>query len=223
MMGYLKRVWAIVGKDIISEMRSKEIFISMFTFAFLVMIVFNFAFELRIENLTQLSPGVLWVAFTFAGVLGLSRSFIIEKERGSLEGLMLAPVDRSAIYLGKLVSNLLFMLVVEAIMLPIFGALYNTPVITPPILLVVFLGTLGFAVVGTLFSAIAVNTRIQETMMTILFLPVVVPVIIAAVKFTAAAIEGEPEAALPWLNLLVAFDVAFLAICFLAFEFVVEE
>lgn len=222
-MDFLSKVGAIFWKDILTEMRSKEILISMFTFAFLVMVVFNFAFELRVETLVALSPGVLWVAFTFAGVLGLSRSFIIEKDKGSLEGLMLAPVDRSAIYLGKLTSNLVFMLAVEAIMLPIFAALYNAPALNLPILLVVFLGTLGFASVGTLFSAIAVNTRIRETMMPVLFLPVVVPVIIAAVKFTGAALEGKVEPALPWLNLLLVFDLVFLALCFLAFEFVVEE
>ena len=222
-MDYLKGVGAILWKDMLMEMRSKEILISMFTFSFLVMVVFNFAFELRVDNLLGLSPGVLWVAFIFAGVLGLSRSFIIEKDKGSLEGLMLAPVDRSAIYLGKLASNLVFMLLVEAVMLPIFAALYNAPAVAPHILLVVFLGTLGFAAVGTLFSAVAVNTRIRETMMPVLFLPVAVPVVIAAVKFTGAALEGKVEPSLPWLNLLLVFDVVFLAVSFLVFEFVVEE
>ncbi|MCL4553203.1 MAG: heme exporter protein CcmB [Candidatus Marsarchaeota archaeon] len=222
-MSFLSRVVAIVWKDIITEMRSKEILISMFTFSFLVMVVFNFAFELKVEDMAALSPGVLWVAFIFAGLLGLSRSFVIEKDRGSLEGLMLAPADRSAIYLGKLASNLIFMLLVEGVMLPIFAALYNAPVLSLPVLLVVFLGTLGFASVGTLFSAVAVNTRIRETMMPVLFLPIVVPVIIASVKFTGSSIGGSTSDALPWVNLLIAFDAIFLAISFLAFEFVVEE
>ncbi len=222
-MSYLSRVGAIAWKDVIIEMRSKEILISMFTFAFLVMVIFNFAFELKVENLAALSPGVLWVAFLFAGVLGLSRSFIIEKDRGSLEGLMLAPVDRSAIYLGKLTSNLVFMVVVESIMLPIFTALYTAPALDLYVLLVVFLGTLGFAAVGTLFSAVAVNTRIRETMMPVLFLPVVVPVVIAAVKFTGAAMTGKVAPSMSWINLLLVFDVVFLALSFLAFEFVVEE
>ncbi len=222
-MNFLSRVVAIVWKDIVTEMQSKEILISMFTFAFLVMVVFNFAFELKVENMAALSPGVLWVAFTFSGILGLNRSFVIEKDKGSLEGLMLAPVDRSAIYLGKLASNLIFMLLVEAIMLPVFGALYNAPVLNASMLLVVFLGTMGFASVGTLFSAVAVNTRIRETMMPVLFLPIVVPVVIAAVRFTGDTLVGGTGDVLPWLNLLIAFDVVFLAISFLAFEFVVEE
>ncbi|MDO8689464.1 MAG: heme exporter protein CcmB [Dehalococcoidia bacterium] len=222
-MSFLNRVAAIVWKDIITEMRSKEILVSMFTFAFLVMVVFNFAFELKVEDMAAVSPGVLWVAFIFAGILGLSRSFVIEKDKGSLEGLMLAPVDRSAIYLGKLASSLIFMLLVEGVMLPVFAALYNAPVLSLSMLLVVFLGTLGFASVGTLFSAVAVNTRIRETMMPVLFLPIIVPVIIAAVKLTGSSIGGSTSDALPWINLLIAFDVIFLAISFLAFEFVVEE
>lgn len=222
-MSYLGRVGAVVWKDILMEVRSKEIIISMFTFAFLVMVIFNFAFELKVDSLVALAPGVLWVAFIFAGILGLSRSFILEKDKGSLEGLMLAPVDRSAIYVGKLTSNLVFMLAVEGIMLPIFAALYNAPALDFYVALAVFLGTVGFASVGTLFSAIAVNTRIRETMMPVLFLPVVVPVVIAAVKLTGAALEGKVAPAMSWINLLVVFDVVFLALSFLAFEFVVEE
>lgn len=222
-MSYLGRVGAIVWKDIIFEIRSKEILISMFTLSFLVMVIFNFAFELRVDNLVALSPGVLWVAFIFAGILGLSRSFIVEKDKGSLDGLMLAPVDRSAIYVGKLTSNLVFMLAAEGIMLPIFAALYNAPVLDSYVLLAVFLGTLGFASVGTLFSAIAVNTRIRETMMPVLFLPVAVPVVIAAVKLTGSALGDTGLLATSWINLLLVFDVVFLAVSFLAFEFVVEE
>jgi len=222
-VSYLGRVWAIFWKDILMEWRSKEILVSMFTFAFLVMVIFNFAFELKVDNLAALSPGVLWVAFIFAGILGLSRSFIVEKDKGSLEGLMLAPVDRSAIYVGKLVSNLVFMLAVEGIILPIFAALYNAPAFDLYVVLAVLLGTVGFASVGTLFSAVAVNTRIRETMMPVLFLPVVVPVVIAAVKLTGSALEGTGLEATSWVNLLLVFDIVFLAVSFLAFEFVVEE
>lgn len=222
-MGFLSRVAAIALKDIVMEMRTKEILVSMFTFAFLVMVIFNFSFELKVENLVGLAPGVLWVAFVFAGVLGLSRSFILEKEKGSLDGLMLAPVDRSAIYLGKLLSNLAFMLAVDVVMVPLFAGLYNAPALNLYIFLVVFLGNLGFAAVGTLFSAVAVNTRIRETMLPILFLPVVVPVVISAVKFTGAVLEGQVGPALPWLNLLLAFDAVFLALPFVLFEFVMEE
>jgi hypothetical protein len=119
-IGFLCKILAIVYKDIITELRTKEMFTSMFVFALLVIVIFNFAFELRVANVKQVAPGVLWVTFTFAGMLGLNRSFILEKDKGCLEGLLLAPVDRSAIYFGKMLGNLIFMSVVEVIVLPIF-------------------------------------------------------------------------------------------------------
>lgn len=220
---YLAKVGAIVWKDVVAELRTKEMFTSMLMFAFLVVLIFNFAFELRRVDMDLLGPGILWVAFTFAGVLGLNRSFVLEKDRGSLEGLMLAPVDRSAIYLGKLLGNLLFMLVMEAFAVPLFAVLNNQPVLLPGLVPVVFLGTLGFVAVGTLFAAMAVNTRTREVMLPILLLPMMVPVIIAAVKATGVVMAGEPlSAAGDWLSLLVAFDVIFLAVCWLVFEYVVE-
>ncbi len=221
---YLAKVAAIVWKDVTAELRTKEIFTSMLVFAFLVVLIFNFAFELRQVDMDLVGPGILWVAFTFAGILGLNRSFVLEKDRGSLEGLMLAPVDRSAIYLGKLLGNLLFMLVMEAFALPLFAVLNNQPLLLPGLVPVIFLGTLGFVAVGTLFAAMAVNTRTREVMLPILLLPMMVPVVIAAVKATEVVMAGEPlSAAGDWLSLLVAFDVIFLAVCWLVFEYVVEE
>lgn len=223
-IGFLRKILAIVRKDIIAELRTKEMFSSMFVFALLVIFIFNFAFELRVTNVKQVAPGVLWVTFTFAGMLGLNRSFILEKDKGCLEGLLLAPVDRSAIYFGKMLGNLIFMSVVEAIVLPIFWVLFNPPLFSPALILVIVLGTVGFAGVGTLFSAIAVHTRAREVMLPILLFPIVVPLMIAAVKITGGLLDGQPLSEMRnWLNLLVGFDIIFLAVSYMTFDYVVEE
>jgi heme exporter protein B len=196
----------------------------MFVFALLVIVIFNFAFELRVANVKQVAPGVLWVTFTFAGMLGLNRSFILEKDKGCLEGLLLAPVDRSAIYFGKMLGNLIFMSVVEAIVLPIFWVLFNPPLFSPMLILVIVLGTLGFAGVGTLFSAVAVHTRAREVMLPVLLFPIVVPLMIAAVKITGGLLDGQLLSEMRnWMNLLVGFDVIFLTVSYMTFDYVVEE
>ena len=224
MIGFLRKVLAIVHKDIIAELRTKEMFSSMFVFALLVIVIFNFAFELRVANFKQVAPGVLWVTFTFAGMLGLNRSFILEKDKGCLEGLLLAPVDRSAIYFGKMLGNLIFMSVVEVIVLPIFWVLFNPPLFSPALILIIVLGTLGFAGVGTLFSAIAVHTRAREVMLPILLFPIVVPLMIAAVKITGGLLDGQPLSEMRnWLNLLVGFDIIFVTVSYMTFDYVVEE
>jgi len=224
MRSYLDKVLAIVGKDVASELRTREVLSSMFVFAVLVIVVFNFAFELNVENNEAVAPGVLWVAIIFAGMLGLNRSFISEKDRGCMEGLLLCPVDRSAIYVGKMLGNLLFMLTMEAIVLPIFAAFFNLSVFDPKLLLVVLLGTIGFAAVGTLFAAVAVHTRTREVMLPILLLPVAVPVLVAAVKATGEAIARTPPSTPgPWLRVLVGFDVIFLTVAYLTFEYVFQE
>jgi len=224
LIGFLRKVLAIVHKDIIAELRTKEMFSSMFVFALLVIVIFNFAFELRVANFKQVAPGVLWVTFTFAGMLGLNRSFILEKDKGCLEGLLLAPVDRSAIYFGKMLGNLIFMSVVEVIVLPIFWVLFNPPLFSPALILIIVLGTLGFAGVGTLFSAIAVHTRAREVMLPILLFPIVVPLMIAAVKITGGLLDGQPLSEMRnWLNLLVGFDIIFVTVSYMTFDYVVEE
>ena len=224
-MSYLRKVLAIVAKDVAAELRTREMLSSMFVFGLLVILIFNFTFELRAEDQATLAPGVLWVAICFAGMLGLSRSFIIEKDRGSIEGLLLAPIERSAIFLGKMLGNVLFMGLFELLILPIFVLLFNLAAGDLPLLLgVVVLGTLGFGGVGTLFSAMAVHTRAREVLLPILLFPVVVPVILAAVKLTAAIFDRLPLAEVQnWLSLLIAFDVIFLVLSFLLFDYVIEE
>jgi heme exporter protein B len=224
-MPYLRKIAAIVAKDIAAELRTREMLSSMAVFSLLVILIFNFAFDLRADNQRTLAPGVLWVAVAFAGMLGLSRSFIMEKDRGSLEGLLLTPVDRSAIYLGKMLGNVLFIVVVEIVILPIFIVLFNLSAEDLPLMAgVMVLGTLGFAGVGTLFSAMAVHTRAREVLLPILLFPVVVPVMLASVKLTAAILDRVAfDEVQNWFSLLVAFDAIFLALSVILFDFVVEE
>lgn len=219
----MSKVWAIVGKDLATEIRSRETLSSMFIFALIVILVFSFSFDLRLEKVTQVAPGVLWVAFSFAGMLGLSRSFVLERDQGCLDGLLLCPVDRSVIYVGKLLSNLLFISMIEAITLPVFHALFNLP-FEPLLLPVILLGTVGFAAVGTLFSAMTVHARAREVLLPILLLPITIPVLVAAVKLTAGLFDGQPWSDTShWLQFLIGFDVIFLAISYMTFDYVVEE
>jgi heme exporter protein B len=222
-MSYVTKVWAIVGKDLALEKRSREVFSSMFIFALIVLLVFSFSFDLRVEQVNQVAPGTLWVAITFAGMLGLARSFIMERDQGCLDGLLLCPVDRSAIYLGKTISNLVFITIVEILILPLYFALFNLP-FQPLLLPVILLGTIGFSAVGTLVSAMTVNVRAREVMLPILLFPLVLPALIAAVKITGGLLDELPWSEIDhWLQLLVGFDVIFLAISYMAFEYVVEE
>jgi heme exporter protein B len=224
-MSYLSKVLAIVIKDVSAELRTREMVSSMLVFSLLVILIFNFAFDLRADNQRTLAPGVLWVAIAFGGMLGLSRSFIVEKDRGSIEGLLLAPMDRSAIYLGKMLGNVLFMLGVEIIILPIFVVLFNLSAgDLLPLAGIMVLGTIGFAGVGTLFSAMVVHTRAREVLLPVLLFPVVIPVMLSAVRLTAAVLDGLPMAEMQnWLSLLIAFDAIFLALSVILFDYVMEE
>jgi heme exporter protein B len=225
-MAYLGKILAIVWKDIVAELRTKEMFSAMSVFAVLVIVVFNFAFDLRIsgERVRQVAPGALWVAFAFAGVLGLNRAFVLEKDRGCLEGLLLAPMDHTAIYFGKMISTVLFMLVVEALVLPVFTAFLGVNLFDLRLVLVIVLGTVGFAGVGTILSAMTAQTRAREVLLPILLLPVAAPVLIAAVKATAGILDGLALGEIAfWLQLLVAFDIIFPAVAFMTFDYVVKD
>ena len=223
-MSFLNKALAITRKDVLQEMRTKEIIFSALLFALLVIVTFNFAFGASQESIGLVAPGILWVTFTFAGVLSLNRSFIPEHEEGCLEGLMVCPVGREVIYVGKMLGSLLFMLIIEIIALPVFAVLFNLPVFTSQLLVITFLATIGFVSVGTLFAALAVNTKAREMVLPILFLPVVVPLIISAVKASELALAGEPWGSLlSWLQIIVAFDAVFLVVSFWVFSFVIEE
>ena len=217
-------VVALARKDILLEIRTRDIVVSVLVFAFLVIVVFNFALNVTSKEINELAPGILWVAFVFAGVLAMNRAFVLEKDRGSLEGLLLTPVSRDAIYFGKMLGTFLFMIVVEALLLPVFAVLFNFSAFSPGLILAILLATLGFATVGTLFSAIAVHTRSREIMLPVLFLPVIVPVIIGAVESSAGSIDGDGALSVArWLGLIAVFDVVFLVVCPWVFGVVLEE
>ena len=223
-MSFLRKVWAIFARDIAAELHTREMVSAMLVFSALALLTFSFALDLRGETARAAAPGVLWVTVAFAGTLGLSRSLAREQQSGCIDGLLLAPVDRSAIFFGKALGNLAFMTVVEIMLLPLFTALFNVPLLRPGVLLVMALGTLGYGAVGTLLAAIAVNTRAREVMLPILLLPLAVPLLIAAVQATAGLVEAATLAEVGgWLRLLVVYDLVIIAVSMLTFSYVVEE
>jgi heme exporter protein B len=220
---YLRKVWAIFVKEIRAEVRAKEVFSTMVIFGLLAAIIFGMAFDLRIPRSSMVVPGILWVIVLFAGVLGLHRSFGAEVDRGTMAGLLLIPVDRSAIYFGKFLANLLFMLLMEALLLPLLLVLFDVSLFHPWILLGLLLGTIGYTGVGTIFAALTANSRARETMLPILLLPVVVPVFTAGVGLTAGIIDGRPMSGLwHWLFVLTIYDVIFVIVAYLVFDLIWE-
>ena len=218
------KVSAILWKDVLAEFRTRDTITSVLVFSILVIVIFNFTFDPGSQMFETIAPGVLWVTFTFAGVLSLNRSFARDKEKGCLEGLVLCPADRVALYLGKMLSCLAFMLVVEAIVLPVFAILFDLPLYLPKLAIITVLATLGFAAVGTVFSALAVNTRARELLLPLLFFPIVIPVIISAVKASGLALSAAPWSEMTsWLTIMVAFDVIFTVAAALMFDYVLEE
>ncbi|MCC7360052.1 MAG: heme exporter protein CcmB [Anaerolineales bacterium] len=221
---FLRTMGAIVWKDLATEFRSKELLSAMVVFALLMILIFNFALELDRAARENVTAGVLWVTTIFTGTLGLNRSLAAEKDRGSLDGLLLAPIDRSALYFGKALGNLLFILVVEAVLLPVFGVLFNMPVLRPLLLLVLLLGTLGYAAVGTLLASLAVYSRSRDVMLPILLFPVAIPLLVAGVRASSGILAGVEWVEIgPWFNILIGYDLLFVAAAFMLFEYVVEE
>jgi heme exporter protein B len=222
---YLRPVFLVAWKDVLLELRSREVVVASLVFAVLVVVVFNFALNVTPETVDILAPGVLWVAFAFAGILAMSRAFVIEKDKGSLDGLLLCPVSRDSIYFGKMLALFAFMMVVEALLLPIFAVLFDFSAFSFTLVGIILLATLGFATVGTLFSAIAVQTRSREIMLPILFFPLVTPVLIGAVEGSTGTITDNFSAigVGRWLQLIGVFDAVFLVLCPWAFGLVTEE
>ena len=214
----------MVWRDILLEARSKDVVVSLLVFSLLVVVVFNFAIEITPHTAALVAPGVLWIAISFGGLLGLTRSIALEKESGGLDGLLLAPVGRDAVFFGKVASNTLFMLVVEALLFPVFAVMFDVSIAEPVLAPIAVLTTLGIATVGTVFAAMAANTRAREVMLPLLFLPAALPAIVAAVEATGPLLGGGPPGeAGRWIALLAAFDAAFLVIAPVAFRLVVEE
>ena len=224
MMSYLGTIRVLLWKDILLEWRSKEISISMFVFSALVIMVFNFVLDVSSISLILLAPGILWISIIFGAVISFNRSLSIEKETGGIYGLMISPVERDVIFFGKMLSAFVFLLVVELLIFSLFSILFNLSLFSPAFILLAVLATLGMSLVGTLFSTIAVNTRSREVMFPILFLPVVLPLMIATVEATGTLlIEGLTKNFFNWISLLIVFDSVFLVICPVAFTYIIED
>ena len=221
---YWRKVWAVAAKDLRSELRAKESFSTMVAFGLLAVLVFGMAFDLRVPEAGMVAPGVLWVVILFTGVVGLNRSFGAETDRGSLAALLLAPVDRSAIYFGKVIAHLMFMLLTEAIILPVVLVIFDINLLQPWIIAGVVLGTIGYVAVGTLFAALSSSSRARESMLPILLLPVMVPIFTAGVGLTANVLDGRVLADFQrWLWLMIGYDLVFIVIAYLLFDLIWEE
>jgi heme exporter protein B len=222
---YARRAGIVLWKDIVTERRSKATLNALLFFSLLLLFVFQFTLGADRERLVAALPGLLWLGFVLSGLVGFGRTFLLERENDCWDGLLLAPGDKSAVYLGKVAGNLLLMLVVEAILLALFALFFNVDIgrALPALSLVLLLGTLGFASVGTLFAAMTAQVRAREVLFPVLFLPVEVPVLLASVRATEAALAGEPLAAVAnWLKLLAAADVVYLVAGLLTFDALLE-
>ncbi len=216
----------VARKDLTIEYRTRSAFFSASVFSLLAVVIFYFAWDPTAVPSIDLAPGVLWVIFTFAGLLGLHRSFGVEQADRAIDGLLASPAPREAIYLGKAFANLLFVLGVQAIAAPAVMLMYNVPVGSAalPLAGVAVLAAIGLVSVGTLFSAMAVNTRLAELLLPMLSLPFFVPVVMPAAQVTARLLAGRPVAeAWPWLKILLAFDIIFGVACTLIFPYTLEE
>jgi heme exporter protein B len=217
---------AILWKDLRIELRTKETLSSLLLLGLLTLLVLSFAFDPASELRQSAAPGVLWVAVIFASVLGMNRSLLHERDADCLHGLLLAPVDRGTIYLAKTAGNFLFMATAQVFVLPVFVIFFNLPFLQTLTRLApsLLLGLLGLAAIGTLFAAVSLRTRAREVMLPLLMLPLASPLVIASVQTSSALLAGQSLATVShWFNLTAAFDVVFLVVGWLTFEYVVEE
>jgi len=218
--------WLIARKDLAIEFRTRSAFISAVVFSLLGLVIFYYAWDPTAVAVTDLAPGVLWIIFTFSGLLGLHRSFGVEGADHAIDGLLASPVSRHAIFLGKALANLIFVAAVQLIAIPALVLFYNLPLgnVAGPLIAIAILAAIGLVAVGTLFSAMAVNTRLAELLLPMLALPFFVPIVIAATQATAKLLSGRPiTEAGAWLKLLLAFDIVFVAACTIAYPFTVED
>jgi heme exporter protein B len=222
----MRHAWAVARKDLLVEFRSRTAVVSAATFVVLVLVVFNFGRDPTAVSPVALAPSILWVTFTFAAILALNRAFQLELENQALDGLLLAPVGRGSIYLGKLLANLIFVAVIELIGVPLFALFFNVRVLpyAGPLALIIALATVGFVAVGTLFSAMTVRTRFAELLLPVLLLPFMIPPLIWAVLATARLFDGRPlSEAIGWLKMLAAYDIVFVSVALLVFPATVNE
>ncbi len=224
-MELLKQTGWLLWKDLLLELRRRESIFAMFFFGTLLLFVFHFAFEIPPDKAAEMAPGLLWLAFLFTGTLGLTQLFQAERENHCLEALLLCPLDRAALFLAKVFFNLLLMLTVELVVFPLFWVLFNLAswAILPSLILVAFLGTVGFCVLGTLFSAVTLKARARELLLPLILFPLMIPIILATIRGMEILLRtGQFDEAFSWLRLLLGFDVIFLTAGFLIFEWVIE-
>ncbi|HEY4305279.1 MAG TPA: heme exporter protein CcmB [Gemmatimonadaceae bacterium] len=224
--GTFAAAWLLAKKDLAIEFRTKTAFLSAMLFAVLSLAIFYFTWDESIVTAADRAPGVLWVVLTFSALLGLQRSFGIEEHDRGIDALLISPISREAIYLGKALGNLIFLSAMQAITIPALILFYNLHIASALLAVsgIVLLTVVGIVAVGTLFSAMAVNTRLAELLLPMLSLPFFVPILMCAAKATSDIISGAPAgSARPYLNLLVAFDVVFVVACTLAFPYTLEE
>lgn len=226
-MKFFQAIWTIARKDLVIESRSRELAYTTLFFAVSVVLVFSFSFVVDGVALNDAAAGILWVAIAFSGTLALGRTFERERQADTLKALLLSPAERPAIYLGKLAGVLLLMLVVESVMVPLVGLLFQAPVDRAPLLLIGLLvtGTLGFAAVGTLFAAMLIRAHSRDVLLPVLLYPITVPLVIAGVRGTASIFAVEPNLAVAqaWLSMLVFFDAVFVTLALWVFGPVMSE
>lgn len=222
----MRAALAILKKDLRMEFRSKDSILAMWIFSLLIFVIFNFTFEVSRLVMLEIAPGLLWVAFIFAGMFGLNHSFAIEKESGNLRAMALMPVDGGQIYLGKFLSVTIIMLIFEILIFPIFIIFYDLQLSLQMFMLipVILAGTIGFTSLGTILSAVAVHTRNQQILLSLLLWPLVSPIVIWSVTLTGMILTSEiPAAFYPLLTRVVAFDIIFFTISYLLFDFILED
>jgi heme exporter protein B len=222
----MRAALAILRKDLRMEFRSKESILAMWIFSLLIFVIFNFTFEVSRLVMLEIAPGLLWVAFIFSGMFGLNHSFAVEKENGNLRSMALMPVDGGQIFLGKFLSVTLIMLMFEVLIFPIFVIFYDLQLSLQFFLLipVVLAGTIGFTSLGTILSAVAVHTRNQQILLSLLLWPLVSPIVIWSVNLTSMVLIGEIVPSFySLLTRIVAFDVIFFTLAYMLFDFILED
>jgi heme exporter protein CcmB len=227
MTGFTRAAWLVVKKDLTVEVRSGELLYTTLFFAASCVLVFAFGFVREGRAPAEVAAGILWITIAFAGTLALGRAFERERQNETLRALLLAPAERSAIYLGKLAGIVTLLLLVELIIVPMVALMFQAALLDRPVLLVGLLGagTIGFAAVGTLFAAMLVRARSRDVLLPVQLYPITVPVIIAGVRGTAAVLQPEPALAMArlWLSMLVFFDMVFITLSLWTFEPVMTE
>jgi heme exporter protein B len=225
-MELLTQTYLVLWKDLLLELRRRDSLLTMFFFGTLLLFVFHFSFDLAPDKVAEMAPALLWLAFLFTGTLGLAQLFQAERENHCLDALLLSPLDRGALFLAKTSFNLILMLLVELIVMPLFWILFNLSAwnLLPQLFLVTLLGTIGFCVLGTIMSALTLRARARELLLPLVLFPLMIPVILATIRCMESVLKnGEFGDAASWLKLLLGFDVIFMTVGVLIFDWVIES